>query len=87
MKAFDAASAGDPVLAYGDFNKYRVAVFSGIDTARSEHYKFRQAITAFRGDVFMGGNVMAYKAFARVFKAASSVTKLTAKAAASGTNL
>lgn len=77
VKSFDAASAGDAVIAYGDFNKYRVAIFSGIDTARSEHYKFRQGITAFRGDVFMGGNIMAYKAFSRVFKGASSVTTLT----------
>ena len=79
VKSFDKANTGEAVLAYGDFNKYRVAVFSGIETARSEHYKFRQGITAFRGDVFMGGNVMAYHAFSRVFKAASSVTSLTEK--------
>lgn len=80
VKDFNTAATGDAFLAYGDFNQYRVAVFSNIETARSEHYKFRQGITAFRGDVFMGGNVKAYKAFSRVFKAASSVTKLTAKA-------
>ena len=79
VKSFDKAGTGEAVFAYGDFNKYRVAVFSGIETARSEHYKFRQGITAFRGDVFMGGNVMAYHAFSRVFKAASSVTSLTEK--------
>ena len=81
VKSFDDASVDEAVIAYGDFNKYRVAVFSDIDTARSEHYKFRQGITAFRGDVFMGGNIMAYRAFSRVFKAASSVTKLTKKSA------
>lgn len=81
VKSFDNAATGDAVMAYGDFNKYRVAVFSDIDTARSEHYKFRQGITAFRGDVFMGGNIMAYHAFSRVFKAATSVTKLTKKSA------
>lgn len=81
VKDFDSASAGAAVMAYGDFDKYRVAVFSDIDTARSEHYKFRQGITAFRGDVFMGGNIMAYHAFSRVFKGASSVTKLTKKSA------
>lgn len=84
IKDFDTASTGDAVIAYGDLNKYRVAVFSGIETARSEHYKFRQGITAFRGDVFMGGNIMGYKAFSRVFKAASSVTKLTKKAESTG---
>lgn len=80
VKSFTTAGTGDAVLAYGDFNKYRVAVFSNIETARSTEYKFRQGITAFRGDVFMGGNVMAYKAFIRVFKGASSVTTLTPKA-------
>lgn len=79
VKDFTNAAIGDAFLAYGDFNQYRVAVFSNIETARSEHYKFRQGITAFRGDVFMGGNIKAYKAFSRVFKAASSVTKLTEK--------
>lgn len=79
VNSFEAAATGDAVIAYGDFNKYRVAVFSDIETARSTDYKFKQGITAFRGDVFMGGNAMAYKAFIRVFKAASSVTKLTPK--------
>ena len=81
VKSFEAASTAgtDPVLAYGDFNKYRVAVFSDIDTARSTDYKFKQGITCFRGDVFMGGNIIAYKAFIRVFKGASSVTTLTKK--------
>ena len=81
VKSFDAATTGDAVIAYGDFNKYRVAVFSDIETARSEHYKFRQGITAFRGDVFMGGNIMAYKAFTRVFKGESTVKTLTKKEA------
>lgn len=81
VSAFDKADVGDAVIAYGDLNKYRVAVFSNIETARSEHYKFRQGITAFRGDVFMGGNIIGYKAFIRVFKAASSVTTLTEKTA------
>lgn len=85
VKSFDSAVTGDAIIAYGDFNKYRVAVFSDIDTARSEHYKFRQGITAFRGDVFMGGNIMAYHAFSRVFKAASSITTLTKKSTTSGT--
>lgn len=81
VKSFAAAATGDAVMAYGDFNKYRVAVFSNIETARSTDYKFRQGITAFRGDVFMGGNVMAYKSFIRVFKGASSVATLTPKSA------
>ena len=82
VKSFEAATTAgtEPVLAYGDMNKYRVAVFSDIETARSTEYKFRQGITCFRGDVFMGGNIAGYKAFLRVFKGASSVTTLTKKA-------
>ena len=79
VKGFDAATVGEGFLAYGDFNKYRVAVFSNIETAKSTDYKFRQGITAFRGDVFMGGNIIGFGAFIRVFKAASTVTKLTKK--------
>lgn len=79
VKGFGNATSGEAVLAYGDFNKYRVAVFSNIETAKSTDYKFRQGITAFRGDVFMGGNIIGYGAFIRVFKADASVTKLTKK--------
>lgn len=87
IKSFDAATAGveataggrgDGFLAYGDFSKYNVAVFSNIETAKSTDFKFSQGITAYRGDVFMGGNVVGYKAFMRVFKGASTVKTLTA---------
>lgn len=87
VKAFGKATAGventaggrgDAFLAYGDFNKYEVGVFSNIETAKSTDFKFDQGITAFRGDVYMGGNVVGYKAFMRVYKGASSVTELTA---------
>ena len=87
VKAFGRATAGventaggrgDAFLAYGDFNKYEVGVFSNIETAKSTDFKFNQGITAFRGDVYMGGNVVGYKAFMRVYRGASSVTELTA---------
>ena len=88
VKSFAAATAGteasgsitekigDPFLAYGDFNKYQIGVFSNIETAKSTDFKFDQGITCFRGDVFMGGNVVGYHAFMRVYKGASSVTEL-----------
>lgn len=88
VKAFSVATAGteaagqtaetlgDPFLAYGDFNKYQVGVFSNIETAKSTDFKFDQGITCFRGDVFMGGNIVGYHAFMRIYKAASSVTEL-----------
>lgn len=89
VKAFAKATAGtektssaaevrgDAFLAYGDFNQYEVAVFSNIETAKSTDFKFDQGITCFRGDVFMGGNIVGYKAFMRVYKAASTVKELT----------
>lgn len=85
VKSFAAATAGtegasetigDAFLAYGDFNKYQVGVFSNIETAKSTDFKFDQGITCFRGDVFMGGNIVGYHAFMRVYKGASSVTEL-----------
>lgn len=81
LKSFAAAATGDVFMVYGDINKYRVAIFSNIETARSEDFKFDQGIVAFRGDVFMGGNIIGYKAFSRIFKAASSVTAMTVKTA------
>lgn len=87
VKSFAAATAGvegtdngrgGAFLAYGDFNKYEVAVFSNIETAKSTDFKFDQGITCYRGDVYMGGNVVGYAAFMRVYKGASTVTKLTA---------
>ena len=95
IKAFAAATAGtektssaaevrgDAFLVYGDFNQYEVGVFSNIETAKSTDFKFDQGITCFRGDVFMGGNIVGYKAFMRVYKGASTVKELTAIAKAS----
>lgn len=86
VKSFSAATAGvegtdngrgGAFLAYGDFNQYEVAVFSNIETAKSTDYKFAQGITCYRGDVYMGGNVVGYAAFMRVYKGASTVTQLT----------
>lgn len=68
---------GDAFLAYGDFNAYEVGVFSDIETAQSTDFKFDQGITCYRGDVYMGGNIVGYKAFMRVYKGASTVKELT----------
>lgn len=87
VKAFDKATAGvestaggrgEGFLAYGDFSKYEIGVFSNIETAKSTDFKFDQGITAFRGDVYMGGNVTGYHAFMRVYRGAATVKSLTA---------
>lgn len=86
VKDFVSASAGveetkggrgDGFMFYGDLNKYTVAVFSNIETQKSTDFKFDQGITCFRGDVFMGGNIVGYRAFLRVYKGASTVKTLT----------
>lgn len=96
VKSFAAATAGtegsdngrgDPFMAYGDFNQYEVAVFSNIETAKSTDFKFDQGITCYRGDVYMGGNVVGYAAFMRVYKGASTVTQLTAISGAGVMNM
>lgn len=69
---------GDVFLAYGDFNQYEVAIFSNIETAKSTDFKFDQGITCYRGDAYLGGNVVGYKAFMRVYRASATVKELTA---------
>lgn len=72
-----AGGRGDGFMFYGDLNKYTIAVFSNIETAKSEDFKFDQGITCFRGDVFMGGNIVGYRSFLRVYKGATTVKTLT----------
>ena len=59
-------AAGSYAMVYGPLSNYEVAIFSDVDAKRSEHYKFKQGVTAFRADVFMGGNVVAKNGFIRV---------------------
>lgn len=47
---------------------YCLAVFSPMDVRRSDDYKFKQGVVAFRGSVFAGGNLAAADGFLRVTK-------------------
>lgn len=55
-------------MAYGNLNNYEMAVFSDVDMQRSADFKFDQGIVAYRGSVFVGGNVVMQDGFVRVKK-------------------
>lgn len=55
-------------LAYGSLKNYEVAVFSPIEIAKSNDYKFKQGIICYKASVFVGGNVVGYNGFVRVVK-------------------
>ena len=56
------------IMAYGNLNNYEMAVFSDVDMQRSSDFKFDQGIVAYRGSVFVGGNVVMQDGFVRVKK-------------------
>jgi len=55
-------------MAYGSLKNYEVAVFSPIEIAKSNDYKFKQGIISYKASVFVGGNVVGYQGFVRVVK-------------------
>ena len=59
---------GAYAIAYGSLKNYEVAVFSPVEIAKSNDYKFKQGIISYKASVFVGGNVIGYKGFVRVVK-------------------
>lgn len=67
-----AGTAADTYcMAYGVLQGYEMPIFSGITVEESRDFKFRSGQVAYRGSVWVGGNVAMYKGFIRVKKAAS----------------
>lgn len=66
-----ATSEGTYAMAYGALKNYEVAVFSPVEIAKSNDYKFKQGIICYKASVFVGGNVVGYKGFVRVKKGAA----------------
>lgn len=64
-----ATTAGAYCMAYGALSNYKLVVFSDLDVQRSTDYKFKEGMIAHRGEVYAGGNVVAYNGFLRVKKA------------------
>lgn len=60
--------AGTYCMAYGPLSNYEMPIFSDMDIQRSNEFKFKQGQIAYRGDIFVGGNVAAYNGFLRVKK-------------------
>lgn len=63
------AATGDYCMAYGSLSNYLLVEFSPMEVKRSTDYKFRQGITAFRGNCFFGGQVVRKNGFLRIKKA------------------
>lgn len=65
-----ATTEGTYAMAYGALKNYEVAVFSPVEIAKSNDYKFKQGIICYKASVFVGGNVVGYQGFVRVKKGA-----------------
>ena len=70
LTATSGTSAGDYCMAYGSLSNYLLVEFSPMEVKRSDDYKFREGMTAFRGNCFFGGNVVRKNGFLRVKKSA-----------------
>jgi HK97 family phage major capsid protein len=72
-KALSASgtTTGAYCMAYGSLLNYKLVVFSDLDVQRSTDYKFKEGMIAHRGEMYAGGNVVAYNGFIRVKKASA----------------
>lgn len=68
VKAFDTATTGNFVMAYGNLLDYKIVTFSPVEIEESTDYKFKQGMICFRAEVMVGGNVVKQDAFLRVKK-------------------
>ena len=64
------AAVGDYCMAYGSLSNYLLCEFSPMEVKRSDDYKFREGMAAFRGNCFFGGNVVRKNGFLRIKKSA-----------------
>lgn len=69
----DSATAVDTYcMAYGLMAAYEMPIFSALTVEESRDFKFRTGQIAYRGSVWVGGNVAMYKGFVRVKKVAAT---------------
>lgn len=57
-------------MVYGNPALYELPIFSDVEIKESSDYKFKEGMVAFKGVVFAGGNVAAYKGWKRIKKVA-----------------
>ena len=65
-----ATTTGAYCMAYGHLTNYQLVEFSPMEVKTSDDYKFKDGMTAYRGNVFCGGNVTKKNGFLRITKAA-----------------
>ena len=65
----DKATAAEKYcMAYGMPAVYEMPIFSAVEVQESRDFKFKSGQIAYRGSVWVGGNVAGYKGFVRVKK-------------------
>lgn len=70
--SLDATADDTYCMAYGKLANYEMPVFSPLTVEESKDYKFRSGQIAYRGSIWVGGNVAAYKGFVRIKKVAGA---------------
>lgn len=63
-----SVTAGDYVMAYGSLKNINLTQFGKIEIAKSNDYKFKQGMVAYRLSGFFGSNVVAWNGIVRVKK-------------------
>ena len=63
-----STTAGAYCMAYGHLTNYQLVEFSPMEVKISDDYKFKEGMTAYRGVVFAGGNVVKKNGFIRIKK-------------------
>ena len=63
-----STAAGAYCMCYGHLTNYQLVEFSPMEVKTSEDYKFQEGRTAYRGNVFCGGNVVKKNGFLRITK-------------------
>lgn len=60
-------------MAYGYVKNYKAVTFSDVEVQYSTDFKFRQGMVCYRGEVYIGGNVVAHNGFLRVKKGGTTI--------------
>ena len=67
-----AVAADSYTMVYGRAKAYELPIFSDLEIKEDSSYRFKEGNICFRGVIFVGGNVGAYKGWMRVKKVAAA---------------
>ncbi len=65
-------AVGSYCMAYGYVKNYKNVIFSDVEVQYSTDFKFKQGMVCYRGEVYIGGNVVANNGFIRIKKKAAA---------------